>query len=230
MPKDTSDREPKTPLYKSRASFPTSSDESKESPLISSGAPQLLPSSRVVPHPPFFASSDFYSKESEHKSHNVTADVISLVARLAVEDTPGMFLAEEPSTGGWGSRLWGRPGGSAVQLRIEEEKISVFVRLAVAYGVEIRSVAREVQRRVCEDVKSFTGYDTVTVDVFIGKVHQLENGEAEGGGGLGDISKGEPAGAMNSSTGDLAKARDRQGEADFSQAQDEGGTSVTDKG
>ncbi|HHO81295.1 MAG TPA: Asp23/Gls24 family envelope stress response protein, partial [Bacillaceae bacterium] len=131
MPMDTFGKEPR--------------DETERSlgePPLHSGAP--------LAH-----SNNKYSKGSETKERGVALEVISLLVRLAVEDTPGAYLAEEPYAGGWVYRR--RPAGPAVQLRREDGRLSVFVRLAVDYGADIRSVAREVQRRVREDVERLTG-------------------------------------------------------------------------
>lgn len=117
-------------------------------------------------------SNRVYSKESETKDHGVATEVISLLARLAVEDTPGAHPADEPYAGGRVYRLWGRLGGPAVQLRRDGGRFSAFVRLAVDYGADIRSVAREVQRRVREDVERFTGHVLDAVDVFVEEVRE----------------------------------------------------------
>ncbi|RKQ88467.1 Asp23/Gls24 family envelope stress response protein [Brockia lithotrophica] len=167
----------------------------------------------------FAQSNNKYSKESETKERGVAMEVISLLVRLAVEDTPGAYLAEEPYVGGWVYRLWGRPAGPAVQLRREDGRLSVFVRLAVDYGADIRSVAREVQRRVREDVERLTGYVPDAVDVFVEDVRERKARPPE------PTAQGE-----GRSAGNPTESGDRQGDADLPEAQYEGRSSVADKG
>jgi len=168
---------------------------------------------------PLAHSNNKYSKDLETKDQGVTKEMILLFVRLAIEDTPGAYLADEPYAGGWVYRLWGRPAGPAVQLLREDGRLSVFVRLAVDYGADIRSVAREVQRRVREDVERLTGYVPDAVDIFVADVRE------------GKARSFEPtAQDEGRSAGNPAEPGDRQGNSDLSKAQYEGRSSVADKG
>ncbi|MBE3551144.1 MAG: Asp23/Gls24 family envelope stress response protein [Brockia lithotrophica] len=213
MPMDTSDRE----------------HRSGEALSKGAGAPRSgdLPPRPDMPETP---SNRVYSKESETKDHGVATEVISLLARLAVEDTPGAHPADEPYAGGRVYRLWGRLGGPAVQLRRDGGRFSAFVRLAVDYGADIRSVAREVQRRVREDVERFTGHVLDAVDVFVEEVRERKGRPPELPAAEAGRSEGARSEERDRSAGNSAEPGDRQGDADFSEAHHEGRSAVADEG
>jgi len=101
----------------------------------------------------------------------ISPDVLYGIAQLALDEIEGLRAIQPPPR--VGEFLSGR---RAKGIRIDREGSDVFVdlRVAVAYGVEIPTVATKAQRSVREAVASMTGLKVVSVAVNVESVDAPE--------------------------------------------------------
>jgi uncharacterized alkaline shock family protein YloU len=95
-------------------------------------------------------------------------DVVSVIARIAAEQVPGVHQIGESSLRNIMARL-GRHAG--VEAEVGQQEAAVDVQIVVEFGFAIREVAEELRARVIDTVESMTGRRVVEVNVFVVDVH-----------------------------------------------------------
>ncbi len=65
----------------------------------------------------------------------------------------------------------GQKNDSAVSIELNENNVKVEVRICIKYGLNIPTIALEIQNSIIKEVKSITGMDVSEVNVII---HELE--------------------------------------------------------
>jgi len=95
-------------------------------------------------------------------------DVVSVIARVATEEVPGVHRIGESSLRAIVSRL-GRHHGVDSEVGLREAAVDV--EIVVEFGHSIREVAEEIRERVIEAVESMTGRRVVEVNIFVVDVH-----------------------------------------------------------
>jgi uncharacterized alkaline shock family protein YloU len=95
-------------------------------------------------------------------------DVVSVIARIAAEQVPGVHQIGESSLRAIMARLGRHPG---VDSEVGLQEAAVDVEIIVDFGYAIRQVAEELRARVIDTVESMTGRHVVEVNVFVVDVH-----------------------------------------------------------
>jgi uncharacterized alkaline shock family protein YloU len=100
----------------------------------------------------------------ERGSTYIEDDVVSVIARIAAEQVPGIHKLGDSSLRRIVSRL-GRHHG--VDSEVGMKQAAVDLEIVVEFGYSIVDVAQELRERVIETVESMTGRSVVEVNVFV---------------------------------------------------------------
>jgi uncharacterized alkaline shock family protein YloU len=95
-------------------------------------------------------------------------DVISIIARVAAEQVPGVYQIGESSLRSMFARL-GRHHGVESETGLKEAAVDL--ELVVEFAYPIREVTEEVRQRVIEAVESMAGRKMVEVNIFVMDIH-----------------------------------------------------------
>ncbi len=95
-------------------------------------------------------------------------DVVSVIARIAAEEVPGVHRIGESSLRSIMSRLKRHHG---VDAEVGFEEAAVDVEIIVEFGYPIRDISEEIRQRIIESVESMTGRRVVEVNIFVVDVH-----------------------------------------------------------
>ena len=95
-------------------------------------------------------------------------DVISIIARVAAEQVPGVYQIGESSLRSLFSRL-GRHHGVEAETGLKEAAVDL--EIVVEFAYPIREVTEEVRERVIEAVESMAGRKMVEVNIFVMDIH-----------------------------------------------------------
>lgn len=101
----------------------------------------------------------------------ISPDVLYGIAQLALDGIEGLRAIQPPPR--VGEILSGRRA-KGIQIDRQGNDVSVELRVAVAYGVEVPLVAARAQRAVREAVASMTGLKVVSVTVNVESVDAPE--------------------------------------------------------
>ncbi len=104
----------------------------------------------------------------ERGSTYIEDDVVSVIARIAAEQVPGIHKLGDSSLRRIVSRF-GRHHG--VDSEVGMKEAAVDIEVVVEFGHSIVDVAQELRQRVIETVESMTGRRVVEVNVFVIDVH-----------------------------------------------------------
>jgi uncharacterized alkaline shock family protein YloU len=109
---------------------------------------------------------------------NIAEEVIASIASIAASEVEGLADMKTGSIADIVGIFGGRQKG--VEVRLDDEgKVHVNLKVTVAYGHPIHEVARHIQQKVTEDVKSMTGLDVDGVDVYVKDLKLTSEPEAE---------------------------------------------------
>ncbi|MFO8072206.1 MAG: Asp23/Gls24 family envelope stress response protein [Polyangia bacterium] len=95
-------------------------------------------------------------------------DVISVIARIAAEQVPGVYQIGDSSLRNLLSRLGSHHG---VEAESGLKEAAADLEIIVELGHPIRDVTEEMRERVIETVESMTGRKMVEVNIFVVDVH-----------------------------------------------------------
>ncbi|MBW2731262.1 MAG: Asp23/Gls24 family envelope stress response protein [Deltaproteobacteria bacterium] len=98
----------------------------------------------------------------------VEDEVVSVIARIAAEEVPGVHKIGGSNLRQIMSRF-GRHHGVDAEVGMEEAAVDV--EIVVDFGHPIRDVAEEMRERVILAVESMTGRRVVEVNIFVVDVH-----------------------------------------------------------
>lgn len=129
-------------------------------------------------------------EENEAKNDvQITEDVISVIAGVAIKDIEGVAKAATGFAGGISEAFGIKNLGKGVKVAINEKEVKIDVSIIVKYGAKIPEVASKIQEKIATDVETMTGLKVVSVNV---KVQGIENNnESETEKALEDISENE---------------------------------------
>ena len=98
----------------------------------------------------------------------IEGGVISIIARIAAEQVPGVHQIGESSLRSVFSRL-GRHHGVEAETGLKEAAADL--EIVVEFAYPIREVTEEVRERVIEAVESMAGRKMVEVNIFVMDIH-----------------------------------------------------------
>lgn len=118
----------------------------------------------------------------------ITQEVIASIAAIAASEVEGF----ERLAGGLAAIFGGGTAqkGQGVETRIERNSLRISMKVIVKYGYPIHEVAREIQRRVKQEVEAMTGLRVRGVDVYVQDL-QLPGNKVRGGASPGRTRKSE---------------------------------------
>lgn len=107
------------------------------------------------------------SEKSQSGFIRISDDVISIIAGLAAQDTPGIASMSGGIPEGLTKRLSGKNAKKGVFVEVMESEATIHLRVIVNYGTIIREVCRDLQENVREAVENMTGLRVVEVNVKV---------------------------------------------------------------
>lgn len=110
-------------------------------------------------------------KDMVHKNEMGTVrldeEVIASIAGITIEQIQGVA----DTVGGVSYSLTGmlgkKTGAKGVRVDIGDNGIAINVSITVKYGHSIPELARKVQQRISEEVRTMTGMKVNSVDIFV---------------------------------------------------------------
>ena len=91
-------------------------------------------------------------------------EVVSVIARIAAEQVPGVYQIGESSLRNVLSRFRRQHG---VEAEVGLHEAAADIELTVEFGYSMRDVAQDVRERIIEAVESMTGRRVTEVNVYI---------------------------------------------------------------
>ncbi len=110
----------------------------------------------------------------------ISADVVAVIAGVAVSEVPGVFGMAGGFAGGISEVLSGKKNLSkGIKVEVGEKETKIDVNIIVEYGTRIPDVAFEIQNRVKKAVETMTGLKVVETNVHVQGVNTDNQGTEE---------------------------------------------------
>lgn len=104
----------------------------------------------------------------------VTEEVIAIIAGLAATEVEGVHSMAGGITNELVSMLGKKNLAAGVDIKFEDNEISVMLSLAIKYGYSIPEVTAKVQENVKDEIENMTDIKVGNVDVRVANVY-IEN-------------------------------------------------------
>ena len=116
----------------------------------------------------------------DNEGIKISADVVSVIAGVAVSEVPGVCGMAGGFAGGITEVLSGKKNLSkGIKVDIGEKEVKIDVNIIVEYGIRIPDVAFEIQNRVKKAVESMTGLDVKVVNIYVQGVSTQKDSKEE---------------------------------------------------
>jgi uncharacterized alkaline shock family protein YloU len=112
----------------------------------------------------------FKIKEDGLGEVQVAEEVVTIIAGLAATEVEGVCSMAGNITKDLVSRLGMKNLSKGVRIEVEDERITVYVAINIAYGYAIPEVSSKVQERVKSSIENMTGLEVAHVNVKIADV------------------------------------------------------------
>lgn len=112
----------------------------------------------------------FKIKEDGLGEVQVAEEVVTIIAGLAATEVEGVCSMAGNITKDLVSRLGMKNLSKGVHIEVEDERITVYVAINIAYGYAIPEVSSKVQERVKSSIENMTGLEVAHVNVKIADV------------------------------------------------------------
>lgn len=112
-------------------------------------------------------TKDYLVHDVEKGTVNISEEVVSAIAALAVSEVEGVYGLSSSFTADIAELLGKKNMSKGIKLSIEEKVVSVECFVVVTYGYEIPAVAEAIQENVVNAVESMTGLSVAAVNVDI---------------------------------------------------------------
>ena len=112
-------------------------------------------------------TKDYLVHDVEKGTVNISEEVVSAIAALAVSEVEGVYGLSSSFTADIAELLGKKNMSKGIKLSIEEKVVSVECFVVVTYGYEIPAVAEAIQENVINAVESMTGLSVAAVNVDI---------------------------------------------------------------
>ncbi|WP_261303967.1 Asp23/Gls24 family envelope stress response protein [Paenibacillus andongensis] len=106
-------------------------------------------------------------EKSQYGVIRISDDVISIIAGLAAQDTPGIASMSGGISEGFTKRLSGKNAKKGVLVEVIESEAAIQLRVIINYGTNIQQVCRDLQENVREAVENMTGLRVMEVNVKV---------------------------------------------------------------
>ena len=116
--------------------------------------------------------------EKDENGQVIIADeVIAIIAGIAATEVEGV----DSMDGGWSGEIIAKMGirdlSRGVTISIDDQQVSVNLRLNIRYGYSIPEVSKKVQDKVATAINSMTGLSVLDVNIKIADIIAGENQE-----------------------------------------------------
>ena len=116
--------------------------------------------------------------EKDENGQVIIADeVIAIIAGIAATEVEGV----DSMDGGWSGEIIAKMGirdlSRRVTISIDDQQVSVNLRLNIRYGYSIPEVSKKVQDKVATAINSMTGLSVLDVNIKIAGIIAGENQE-----------------------------------------------------
>lgn len=112
-------------------------------------------------------NKDYLVQDVEKGTVNISEEVVSAIAALAVSEVEGVYGLSSSFTADLAQMLGKKNMSKGVKLSIEDNVVTVECFVVINYGVEIPAVAANIQDSVINAVESMTGLKVAAVNVDI---------------------------------------------------------------
>jgi uncharacterized alkaline shock family protein YloU len=97
----------------------------------------------------------------------IADEVIATIARTAALEAEGVAGMASYFTGDIASKIGRKKPTKGIALQVTNENVKITVQIMVKSGVEIQSVAKDVQQKIKSAVEIMTNYTASEVNVFV---------------------------------------------------------------
>lgn len=97
---------------------------------------------------------------------NIAEEVIASIASIAASEVEGLADVKQGAIAEIVGIFGGKQKGVDVRLN-ENGQVHVNLKVTVAYGHPIHEVARRIQQKVTEDIRSMTGLEVEGVNIYV---------------------------------------------------------------
>ena len=115
-------------------------------------------------------------KNEEVNNIQISEDVISVMAGMAIQDIEGVAKGATGFAGGISEALGKKNIGKGVKVEIKDKEVTVDVGIIIKYGAKIPELAKQIQDKIKNDVETMTGFEVISVNV---KIQGIENNRNE---------------------------------------------------
>lgn len=112
----------------------------------------------------------FKIREDSIGEIQVAEEVVAIIAGLAATEVEGVASMGGNITKDLVSRLGTKNLSKGVRILMEEEKVTVYITLNIAYGYAIPQVSGKVQDKVKSAIENMTGLEVAGVNIRIADV------------------------------------------------------------
>ncbi len=107
-------------------------------------------------------------EETKNEGIEISADVIGVIAGVAVSEVEGVAGMAGGFAGGITEVLSGKKNlAKGIKVDINEKKAKLDINIIVEYGTRIPDIAYEIQNRVKKSVETMTGLTVEEVNVHV---------------------------------------------------------------
>ncbi len=109
---------------------------------------------------------------SKHGNVQISSDVISTIAKIAAEETPGVDCMYTSFPDAIAERLGTKKIRSkGVKIEMDGQSVIIDLYLIIKYGSRVHDTAVAVQENVKENVQTMTGLNVTAVNVHVEGMH-----------------------------------------------------------
>ena len=112
----------------------------------------------------------FSLKDDKLGEIKIADEVVAIIAGLAATEVEGVSSMSGNITNELVSRLGMKNLSKGVTVEMNENTVSVYLALNIAYGVKIPDVSANVQEKVKTAIETMTGLEVSKVDIRIANV------------------------------------------------------------
>lgn len=113
---------------------------------------------------------EYVSRPDEMGNIHISEEVLAVIAAAAAQEVDGVSSLAGGLSGDLAELVAGKKLGRGIDIRVNEESVSIRVAVLVKYGYVIPDVGRAVQDAVMSAVENTTGLTVESVNVHVAGV------------------------------------------------------------
>ena len=104
----------------------------------------------------------------------IAHEVVGVIASLALRNIEGIYSIGGSISEGISEMFGKKKYNKGIQVKVEEDTVSISVNLDVEYGAKIPEISKASQEAIKEAVENMTGLLVSNVDIYIHRVRFLD--------------------------------------------------------